>query len=165
MPPSFAPSPLPEEKHSDDDSFQEFLNKLDKKHKGQPSPEEVQAALLHSFERAHQEPNDSTTVYGVEDADLKDGEGTDLEDDEDADLEDDYCRRAALLAKRHREAPPTTLVLLYRQMVCGRMERNHAKTKRVVHREREDGMKTAHDVDAGPSSASNDDNDDGEAVT
>jgi hypothetical protein len=35
----------------DDDSFQEFLNKLDEKHKGQP-PLEVQAALLRSFERA-----------------------------------------------------------------------------------------------------------------
>jgi hypothetical protein len=50
----------------------------------------VQAALLRSFEMAHQEPNDSTTVYGVEDADLKDDE-----DDEDADLEDGRRRRAA----------------------------------------------------------------------
>jgi hypothetical protein len=49
-------------------------------------------------------------------------------------------------------------------MVRGRMEQNHAKTKRVAHREREHGMKTDHDVDAGPSGASNDDNDDGEAV-
>jgi hypothetical protein len=85
---SSAPPPLPEEKHSDNDSFQEFLNELDEKHKGQPPPEEAQAALLHSFERARQEPNDSTTVYGIEDADLKDGKGADLEDDEDADRED-----------------------------------------------------------------------------
>jgi hypothetical protein len=40
----------------------------------------------------------------------------------------------------------------------------HAKTKRVVHREWEDGTKTAHDVDASPFGASNDDNDDGEAA-
>jgi hypothetical protein len=44
-------------------------------------------------------------------------------------------------------------------MVRGRMERCHAKTKRV------NGMKMAHDVDAGPCSASNDDNDGGEAAT
>jgi hypothetical protein len=123
---------------------------LDEKHKGQPPPEEVQAALLHSFETARQEPNDSSTVYGIEDTDLKDGE--------DADLEDDRHRHAALLAKRRREAPPTTPALLHRQMVRSRMERRHAKTKSV------DGTKTAHDGDAGPCSASNDDNDDGEAA-
>jgi hypothetical protein len=105
----------------------------------------VQAALLRSFETARQEPNDSSPVYGVEDADLKD-----------ADLEDGCRRHVALLAKRHREAPPTTLALLHRQMVRGRMERRHAKTKRV------DGTKTAHDGDASPCSASNDNNDDGE---
>jgi hypothetical protein len=44
------------------------------------------------------------------------------------------------------------------------MERRHAKTKRVAHREREDGTKTAHDIDAGLSGASNDDNNDGEAA-
>jgi hypothetical protein len=49
MPPPSPPPPPPEEEHSGDDSFQEFLNELDKKHKGQPRPEEVQAALLHSF--------------------------------------------------------------------------------------------------------------------
>jgi hypothetical protein len=102
--------------HSDDDSFQEFLNVLGEKHKGQLPPEEVQAALLHSFETARQEPNDSSTVYGIEDTDLKDGKDADLEDD------------------------------------------RHAKTKSV------DGTKTAHDGDAGPCSASNDDNDDGEAA-
>jgi hypothetical protein len=42
------------------------------------------------------------------------------------------------------------------------MERRHAK--RVAHRVREDGTKTADDVDAGPSGATNNDNDDGEAV-
>jgi hypothetical protein len=110
----------------------------------------VQAALLHSLETVRQEPNDSTSVYGVEDADLKDGE--------DADLKDGHHRRAVLLAKRHREAPPAMLALLYRQMVRGRMERCHANTKRV------EGMKTAHDVDAGLCSASNDDNDEGEAA-
>jgi hypothetical protein len=152
--------PPPEEKHSDDDSFQEFLNKVDKKYKGQPPPEEVQAALLRSFETARQEPNYSSAVYGVEDADLKDGEDADLEDAdlEDDDLEDGRRRRAALLAKRCREAPPTTLALLHRQMVHGRMERRHAKTKRV------DGTKTVHNGDAGPCSASNNDNDDGEAI-
>jgi hypothetical protein len=93
-------------------------------------------------------------VYSIEDADL--------EDSEDAGLEDSRCRRALLLAKQRREAPPTTLVLLHRQMVRSRMERCHAK--RVAHREREDKTKTAHDVDAGPSGASNNDNDDGEAV-
>jgi hypothetical protein len=49
-------------------------------------------------------------------------------------------------------------------MVRGRMERHHAKTKRVAHREREDGTKIARDVDAGPFGTSNDDNDDGEAA-
>jgi hypothetical protein len=93
----------------------------------QPPPEKVQAALLCSFERARQEPNDSTAVYGVEDTNLKDGEDTDLEDGEDADLkdtdlEDNRHRHAALLAKRRREAPPTTLALLHRQIVHGRME-------------------------------------------
>jgi hypothetical protein len=111
----------------------------------------VQAALLRSFETARQEPNGSTTVYGVEDADL--------EDSKDADLKDGRRRHAALLAKRCREAPPTTPALLHRQMVHGRMERRHAKTKRV------DGTKTVHDIDAGPCSASNNDNDDGEAAT
>jgi hypothetical protein len=82
-------------------------------------------------------------VYGIEDADLEDGE--------DADLEDGYGRRAALLAKQRREAPPTTLALLHRQMVCGRMERHHAK--RVAHQERVDRTKTAHDIDAGPALA------------
>jgi hypothetical protein len=43
---------LSEEEHSNNDSFQEFLNELDEKHKGQSPPEEVQAALLRSFERA-----------------------------------------------------------------------------------------------------------------
>jgi hypothetical protein len=98
-------------------------------------------------------------VYGVEDAnlkdgedaDLEDGEDADLEDGEDADLEDGRRRHAVLLAKRRREAPPTMLALLHRQMVSGRMERLHAKTKRVAHREREDGTKTSHDVDASPS--------------
>jgi hypothetical protein len=116
----------------------------------------VQAALLCSFETARQEPNDSSAVYDIEDADLKDVE--------DADLEDGRRRRAALLAKRRREAPPTILALLHRQMVRGRMKRRHAKTKRGAHREWEDGTKTAHDVDAGPSGGSNDDNDDGDAV-
>jgi hypothetical protein len=97
----------------DDGSFQEFLNELDEKHNGQAPPEEVQAALLRSFETVRQEPNDSTAVYGVEDANLKDGEDADLEDGEDADLEDGRRRRAALLAKRRREAPPTTLALLH----------------------------------------------------
>jgi hypothetical protein len=159
MPPPSPPPPPPEEKHSDDDSFQEFLNELDEKHKGQPPLEKVQAALLRSFETARQEPNDSTAVYGVEDTDLEDGEDTDLEDGEDtdledgedADLEDGRRRRAVLLAKRRREVPPTTLALLHRQMVRDRMERRHAKAKRVAHREREDGTKTSHDVDAGPS--------------
>jgi hypothetical protein len=114
-PPS--PPPSPEEKHSNDDSFQEFLNELDEKHKGQPPPEEVQAALLRSFKTAHQELNDSTAVYGVEDADLKDGEDADLEDGKDADLEDGHRRRAALLAKRRREAPPTTLALLHKKIL------------------------------------------------
>jgi hypothetical protein len=104
----------------------------------------VQAALLPSFERARQELNDSTAVYGVEDADLKDGEDANLEDGEDADLGDGRRRRGALLAKRRREASPTTLALLHRQMVHDRMERRHAKTKRV------DGTKTAHNVDVGP---------------
>jgi hypothetical protein len=99
-----------------------------------------------------------------EDTDLEDGEDTDLEDGEDANLEDSHCRHAVLLAKRRREAPPTTLALLHRQMVHGRMERRHAKTKRVAHREPEDGTKKDHDIDAGPSGASNDDNDDGEAT-
>jgi hypothetical protein len=112
--------------------------------------------LLRSFERARQEPNDSTAVYGIEDADLEDGE--------DADLEDGHRRRAALLAKQCREAPSTTLALLHRQMVRDRMERCHANTKRVTHREREDGTKTAHDVDAGPSGTSNHDNGDSEAA-
>jgi hypothetical protein len=112
---------------------------------------------------ARQEPNDSSAVYGVEDADLKDGEDADLEDAdledrEDADLEDGRRRHAALLAKRRREAPPTMLALLHRQLVCGRMERRHAKTKRV------DVTKTTHDGNAGPCSASNDDSDDGEAA-
>jgi hypothetical protein len=140
----------------------------------------VQAALLRSFERACQEPNDSTAVYSVEDTDIEDGEDADLKDGEDvedadlidaedadledADLKDGLCRRAVLLAKRHREAPPTTLALLHRQMVRGRMERRHAKTKRVVHQEWEDGTKTAHDIDVGPSGASNDDNNDSEAA-
>jgi hypothetical protein len=127
----------------------------------------VQAALLRSFETARQEPNDSSAVYNVEDADLKDGEDADLEDGEDADLEDgkdadleDGRRRhAALLAKQRREAPPTMLALLHRQMVRGMMERRHAKIKRV------DRTKTAHGGDAGPCSASNDDNNDGEATT
>jgi hypothetical protein len=44
------------------------------------------------------------------------------------------------------------------------MEWRHAKTKRVAHWEWEDMMKMAHDVDAGPSGASNDDNDDGKAA-
>jgi hypothetical protein len=109
-------------------------------------------------------------VYGVEDSDLKDGkdadledgEDIDLEDGEDADLEDDHHRRAALLAKRCREAPPTMLALLHRQMVHGTIERRHSKIKRVAHREREDGTKTTHDIDVGPCSASNNDNDDGE---
>jgi hypothetical protein len=39
--------------------------------------------------------------------------------------------------------------LLHRQMVCGRMERRHAKTKTVAHREREDGTKMDHEIDAG----------------
>jgi hypothetical protein len=162
-PPPFPLPPPSEEKHSDD-SFQEFLNELDEKHKGRPPPKEVQAALLRSFETVRQEPNDSTAVYDVEDVDLNDGEDVDLEDSEDADLEDGRRRHAALLAKRRREAPPTTLALLHRQMVRGRMERRYAKTKRVAHREREDGTKTAHDIDAGLSGASNDDNNDGEAA-
>jgi hypothetical protein len=164
----------------DDDSFPEFLNELDEKYKGQPPPEEVQAAFLRSFETMRQEPNESSAVYGVEDTDLKDGKDADLEDSEDADLEDGEDadledgkdagledgrrRRATLLAKQRRKAPLTTLALLHRQMVRGRMERRHAKTKRVAHRERENGTKTAHDGDAGPCSASNDDNDDGEAA-
>jgi hypothetical protein len=180
MPPPSPPPPPPEEKHSDDDSFQEFLNELDEKHKGQPPPEEVQAALLHSFETARQEPNDSMAVYNIEDADLKDGEDANLEDGEDADLEDSEHadlenyedidledgrrRHATLWSKRRRKVPPTMLALLHRQMVRGSMERRHAKTKRVAHREREDGTKMAHDVDVGPSGASNDDNDDGEAA-
>jgi hypothetical protein len=127
-------------------------------------PEEVQTTLIRSFETARQEPNDSSAVYGIEDANLKDGEDADLEDGEDADLKDGRRRRAALLAKRRREAPPTTLALLHRQMVRDRMERRHAKTKRVAHREWEDGTKTAHDVDAGSSGVSNSDNDDGEAA-
>jgi hypothetical protein len=53
-------------------------------------------------------------VYGIEDADLKDGKDTDLEDGEDTNLEDGHCRRAALLDKQRREAPPTTLALLHR---------------------------------------------------
>jgi hypothetical protein len=93
-------------------------------------------------------------VYSVEDADL--------EDDEEADLEDGHCRHATLLAKRRREAPSTMLVLLHKKMVHGRMEQRYAK--RVAHQEREDGTKTAHNIDAGPSGASNDDNDDGEAA-
>jgi hypothetical protein len=139
--------------------------------------------LVHSFERARQEPNDSTAVYSVEDADIEDGEDADLKDGEDgedvedadledaedanledADLEDGLCRRAVLLAKRHREAPPTTLALLHRQMVHGRMERRHAKTKRVAHQEREDGTKMAHDIDVGPFGASNDNSNDSEAA-
>jgi hypothetical protein len=48
-------------------------------------------------------------------------------------------------------------------MVGGRMERRHAK--RVAHEEREDGMKTTHNINSGPSGASNDDNDDGKAAT
>jgi hypothetical protein len=118
----------------------------------------VQAALLRSFETARQEPNDSTVVYGIEDTDLEDGEDADLEDGEDANLEDGCHRRAALLAKRRREAPPTTPALLHKQMVHGRMERRHAKTKRV------NGTKTAQDIDASPCSASNDDNNDDEAA-
>jgi hypothetical protein len=74
-------------------------------------------------------------VYGVEDTDLNDGKDADLEDGEDANLEYGRRRHAALLAKRRREAPPTTLALLHRQTVRGKMERRHAKTKRVVHRE------------------------------
>jgi hypothetical protein len=93
-------------------------------------------------------------VYNIEDADLEDGK--------DADFKDSRRRRAPLLVKRRREAPPTMFVLLHRQMVRSRMERCHAK--RVAHREREDRTKTAHDVDVGPSSASNNDNDDGEAA-
>jgi hypothetical protein len=62
-------------------------------------------------------------VYGVEDTDLEDGEDADLEDGEDANLEDGRRRPAALLAKRRREALPTMLVLLHRQMVCGTMLR------------------------------------------
>jgi hypothetical protein len=91
-------------------------------------PKEVQAALLRSFETAHQEPNDSSTVYGVEDADLKDCEDTDLEDGKDADLEDGCHRRAALLAKRRREASPTTLVLLHMQMARCTMLRPQGST-------------------------------------
>jgi hypothetical protein len=134
------------------------------KNNGQPPPEEVQAALLRSFETARQQPNDSTAVYSVEDVVLKDNEDADLEDGENADLKDGRRRRATLLAKQRREALPTMLSFLHRQMVRSRMERRHAKTKRVAHQEREDGTKTAHDVDAGPSSASNDENDDGEAA-
>jgi hypothetical protein len=93
-------------------------------------------------------------VYSIEDADLEDGE--------EADLEDGRRRRAVLLAKRRREAPPTMLALLHRKMVCGRMERRYAK--RVAHREWKDGTKTAHDIDVGPSGASNNDNNDGEAT-
>jgi hypothetical protein len=116
----------------------------------------VQAVLLRSFERACQEPNKSTAVYGVEDADLVDG------DCEDADQEDDRHRRAALLAKKRREAWPTPMALLHRQMVHGRMERRHAK--RVANGAPEDGMKTGHNIDVGPSDASNDDNDNGEVA-
>jgi hypothetical protein len=112
-PPPSPPSP-PEDKHSDNDSFQEFLNELDKKHKGQPLPEEVQAALLRSFETARQEPNDSSAVYDIEAADLKDGKDANLKDTDLEDGEDDRCWRAALLAKRRREALPTTLALLHR---------------------------------------------------
>jgi hypothetical protein len=116
MPPPSQPPPPPEEEHSDDDSFQEFLNKLDDKHKGQPPPGEVQAALLHSFERARLEPDDSTSVYSIENTDLEDGEDADLEDSDckDADLEDGRHRRATRLAKRCKEAPPTPLALLHR---------------------------------------------------
>jgi hypothetical protein len=66
------------------------------------------------------------------------------------------------MAKRRKEAPPTPLALLHRQMIRGRIERRHAK--RVAHRAREVRTKTAHDVDAGPSGATNDKNNDGEAV-
>jgi hypothetical protein len=98
-------------------------------------------------------------VYGecVEEANCKDG------DCEDANIEEDHHRRAALLAKRRREVPPTPLALLHRQMVHGRMEWRHGK--RVSHRVREDGTKTADDVDAGPSGATSNDNDDSEAIT
>jgi hypothetical protein len=113
MPPPSPPLPPPEEKHLGDDSFQQFLNELDKKYKEQPPPEEVQVALLHSFEMARQEPNDFSAVYSVEDADLKDREEADLEGGEDGDIEDSRCRRAALLAKGRSEAPPTTLALLH----------------------------------------------------
>jgi hypothetical protein len=135
-----------------------LLNELDEKYKGQPPSEEVQAALLCSFEMARQEPNDSSAVYDGEDADLKDGEDADLENGEDADLKDGRHRRAVLLAKRRREAPPTILALLHRQMVRDRMERRHAKTKWVY------GTKTDHESDAGPCSARNDNNDDGEVA-
>jgi hypothetical protein len=137
----------------DDVSFKDFHNDLDNKHKGKPPPpEKVQATLLRSFKRARQEPNGSTVVYDVEEADR-----------EDADLEDSHRRRAALLvAKRRREAPPTLLVLLHRQMLRSRMEWPHAT--RGTHRVVEDGTKTAHNVDAGPSGATNDDNNDGEAA-
>jgi hypothetical protein len=67
-----------------------------------------------------------------------------------------------LLANRRREALPTLLALLHRQMVHGRMEWRHAK--RVAHGARDDGTKTAHNVDAGPSGTSNNDNKDGEAA-
>jgi hypothetical protein len=107
--------------------------------------------LLPSFDRAGQEPDDSTVVYGIEDADC-----------EDTDLEDDRRRRAALLGKRRRETPPTLLALLHGQMIHGRMERRHAK--RVANGAPEYGTKMAHNIDGGPFGASNDDNDDGEAA-
>jgi hypothetical protein len=122
--------------------------------------------LLRSSERARQEPNDSTVFYGIEDVDLEDDdcEDADLEDGDckDADLEDNRHRHAVLLAKQRREAAPTPLALLHRQMVRGKMERRHAK--RVAHGAREDGTKTAHNVDALPSGTRNDDNNDGEAA-
>jgi hypothetical protein len=98
------PSPLsplsPEEEYSDDDSFQELLKKLKDKHKGQPPLQEVQAALLRSFERARQESNNSTAVHNIEDADLEDGdwEDADLKDGdcEDANLEEGNCKDADL---------------------------------------------------------------------
>jgi hypothetical protein len=60
--------------------------------------EEVQVAWLRSFERARQEPNDSTAVYDIEDTDLEDGEDIDLKDDdcENGDLKDDDCEDADL---------------------------------------------------------------------
>jgi hypothetical protein len=42
MPPPSPPSPpSPEEEYSDNDSFQEFLNELEEKHKGQPDTSQM----------------------------------------------------------------------------------------------------------------------------